>query len=221
MGERGVVELQGLPVGGPPGRLSCVDGDVDVEVPKWLGPAAWAIPADEVGVADLTAVGWGTGGDVFRDRLALPYLSTRTRYAQPTLVLLFRRPQLLPTGASSKLRSRAGAVDGVILRVADPARAVDELTAGGAIGVGDPAKFLRQHREVVVDPEERSRILHGDKSGNRLRQGSTILFYLSLFLVTWLLASGDQPVVRWVAPTVSILLAGLLRWRAGQGSPSG
>ena len=209
--------MQGLP-GGRRSHVACVAGTVDIEVPRWLGTAGMQVKADEVGVADLSAVGWGSGSDVFRDRLALPYLATRTRSTEPNLVLLFRHPQRLPAGASGRIGSREGFVDGLVLRAADPAGAVALLSEGGAIGVGDPSRFLRQHREVVVDPDERAKLLHGDNAGSRLRQGSTVLFYVALFLITWLLASGDQPPIRWVAPTVAIVLAAVLRWLARRSS---
>jgi hypothetical protein len=195
-----------------------VAGSVDIEVPRWLGTAGMQVKVEEVGVADLSAVGWGTRGDVFRNPLALPYLATRSRYDQPNLVLLFRTPQRLPAGASGRIGSRQGLVDGLTLRAADPAGAAAALTEGGAIGVGDPSLFLRQHREVVDDPAERAALLHGDSSGSRLRQGSTLLFYVALFLVTWLLASDDQPSILWVAPTVALVVAAALRWLANRSS---
>jgi hypothetical protein len=220
--EGGVVALQGLPFGGDPGRVSCRNGHVILELPGWLGTVPWEVSAGEVGVADLTTTGWGSGGDVFRDAIALPYLATRTRSTTPTLVLLFRHPQRLPAGASRRIASRGGVVDGVTLRVADPKAAVASLAAGGAIAVGDPARFLHQHRDVVEDPAERAALLHGDDAGRRLRQGSTVLLYVTLFLVTWLLASGSESAVLWVAPAVALVLAlglrGLSRRAARRGS---
>ena len=213
--ERGVVALQGLPFRSKSGRVTTGDGFVRLDVPRWLGESAWQVPADEVGVADLAAVGWGSGGEVFRDRLAMPYLSTRTRFAAPTLVLLFRVPQRLPAGFGH-IRNRDGLVDGVTLRVADSARALQTLSEGGAIAVGDPSRFLRQHREVVEDADERAAILHEDRAGTRLRQGSTVLLYVALFLVTWLFASGDLSPVRWIAPVVAVILAVVLRLRSNQ-----
>lgn len=213
-GERGVVELDRLPFDRRPARLTCTGGVVEVLVPTWLGAEAWRLPADEVGVADLTTAGWGTGGDVFRDRLALPYLTTKTPFTKPTTVLLFRTPQRVPDGARTSLQTRAGFVDGLTVRVDEPARAVDRLASGGAIAVGDPARFLRQHREVVVDPAERAAMLREDRAGLYLKRVSAALCYVALFAITWLVVN-DQETTTWrIVPVVALGVAGVLWWLA-------
>lgn len=157
-------------------RASYVDVDragVVLVVPRVFGGrGSWRVPLRAIGVVLPGPTGTGhspdpqAGGEwVTREAFTVPYLSTTSPFAPPNLTLLFTVPQRIASIrrfagqdldiSSAATRSAAGVlVDGVELRVVDPEAARQTLVASGARAITDVDAFVRQHRDLLHDPEK-------------------------------------------------------------------
>lgn len=161
-------------------RLDIRGSVVSLYLPTYFGRRRWELNADQVAVADLeqlvdTGSDGGTEPDVvYRSPVTVPYLFTTGPYTSPNLLILFasrsRVPPLrllpviapnveLPFGFWSSRSESGDLADGVMLRAVDPAAAVDRLVAAGAVRTDDSDTWLVEHRDLVIDPDEREQLM--------------------------------------------------------------
>jgi hypothetical protein len=163
-------------VRGPWGRRSAgwvevAQGSLSVSLPALFGAGRpWRVPLEDAVVVDLAGLSRSDrldgstapaqrGPAAFRDPVTLTSLPGAGR---PDLVLLFATPQRLPAlrslaGAWSRLPVRASRSsdgswsDGVALRAAEPARAVELLVHAGLAATSDPVGWILARRATTSD----------------------------------------------------------------------
>jgi hypothetical protein len=147
-----------------PAWIQVADGTVRIRLPGYFGARPMLIPVEEVCVVDDDRVsGDYSSGEVYRRPVVIPYLPTTSANVAPNLALFFSPPQRLPSlrwwgSVNASLsrrdsRSEKGlAVDGLNLRVVDPAGAVSTLAAAGVSQTTRPASWLYDHHPVTRDP---------------------------------------------------------------------
>jgi hypothetical protein len=158
-----------------PAWIDVADGTVRIRLPGYFGARPMVIPIDEVCVVDLrrTSAEYHLEG-VYQRPLLIPYFITTSQWLGPNLTLFFTRPVRLPplrrlgafnTSLSRRdSRSEEGlAVDGLSLRVVDPAGAVTILAAAGVSQTQRPGRWLHDHHPVTLDPIEIRRATRSDR----------------------------------------------------------
>jgi hypothetical protein len=82
----------------------------------------------------------------------------------------------LPFGYRSSRSADGARVDGVLLRAADTASAMNVLRRAGVTVTADPEGWLAAHREVITDPVARDRLLREIATADRLSNVSSTGF---------------------------------------------
>lgn len=203
-----------------PAWIQAATGTVRIALPGYFGVRPMLIPADQVCVvADDEGPADDSFDGVYQRPAVVPYLVTTSANLPPNLTLFFGRPQRLPPlrwwGAVNAslswraARSEAGLlVDGISLRVVDPAGAVNALAAAGISQTTRPASWLTDHHPLTVDPVA---VQQAVRSKHRWRWvgGFGFLVFIAVQALRFVETA-------WAAVAVAVLVALtlLLRWWA-------
>lgn len=154
-----------------------IDGRyLKVVLPVYFGEQVWEVPLANVLVCDLTQEikDYEPPDLLFDPALKIPYLFTTGMLTAPTLELLFREPERVPTlrwtaalAPNNSLpftrrqsKSEDGArVDGVLLRMQDNTTALAALVGAGVEQTQQPLTWLIRNRATVNDRRRVDRLL--------------------------------------------------------------
>lgn len=191
-------------------RIELEGGAAELFLPTYFGRRRLHVPLNGLAVCDLTSplIVDSPADDVFSQPIALPYLFTTGPATAPTLLLLFaerqRVPPLrvvaawapnvdLPFGWTSSRSSQGASVDGVLLRASDSAEASRRLVDAGATEVHDPAQWMREHRDRVMDPLEVEQVIADETRRVRLAWVASGGLFASLVGAALILGAEQLP----------------------------
>ncbi|MFI0350198.1 hypothetical protein [Actinomadura sp. 9N407] len=165
-----LIPLKNLRITRRKAHLEIRPGWLVLRLPWYFGRNLWQVPIGEVHVVDMSSR-YATvkrSTDLHPDPVTVPFLTTASHLARPTLMLLFTTPQPIP---ELRLKPEAFAnladdrhpepgtgsmIDGVQLVAKNPAEAAHRLVAAGAHQAHDSRQWLREHRRHATDPVERT-----------------------------------------------------------------
>lgn len=218
-------------------RIEFEGGAAELFLPTYFGRSRLCVPLNGLAVCDLTSpfLVDSPADDVFHQPIVLPYLFTTGPATVPTLLLLFADPQRvpplrgtaawapnldLPFGWKSSRSPEGAFVDGVLLRASHPAEASRRLAEAGATEVHDPAQWMREHRDRIVDPFEVEQVIAEETREVRLANVASAGLFASLIGAALIMRAEQLPLALLGVPAAAAVASLAVR-RAATREPEG